>query len=70
MSTPFENRKERDLESPTRPEDVPDASATLENVGPEGRPLREDDASDVYAGTSSGSGLRGKPEKGSIGDVR
>lgn len=47
-----------------------DPSATLENVGPERRPPLDDEEMDVYSGTTSGSGLRGKPERGSIGDLR
>jgi hypothetical protein len=43
---------------------APGADATLGNVGPSRAPI-VDEESDIYEGTSSGSGLAGKPRRGS-----
>ena len=43
------------------------ADATLENVGPSRTMELDDLDSEVIEGTSSGMGLRGKPERGKPG---
>lgn len=51
--------------------DIPGSSATLSNIGPQYAGAPEDvEEFDVYTGTSSGSGLRGKPHAGSREDPR
>lgn len=70
MDSPLRHRKAPTPEPLGEDADLPTPSATLENLGPEGRPPTEGLDMDVYCGTSSGSGVRGKPARGSIGDVR